>query len=428
MVLVMPASLIAPEASELAAATEKVLASNLFRASPALAKLLGYLSENNGDRLSEYAIAIDGLGRKTDFNPAAESTVRVQIKRLRERLDAFYAGEGKDETVQIHIPMGGHQLALRSHHPEPRQGVLPVAEPALQGPMPVSAARRAWAHPFYYIWIPVCVAALLAPWGLRLSSTKWADVRSNGLAGVWSDLFHDNHSARIIIPSPVFFSWKNASGDRLMVRDTEVNSYSDLGKSEKLTAISSHLGKPDLVQAYTVAPDTFASFKLLQYLNHHGVDVIASPDGDPLTVSQTGESVILIGTSHTLAPYSMYFKDLGFAMDSASGTVTNLKPLGGESKTYSVVQESPERKLSPAIIAVTPLAGMKARMLIVLSSFDTTGAIEFLTSSAGIKELDAARAKAKAEGYFAAVVETETKDDATLHTSVVAVHDLGASR
>jgi DNA-binding response OmpR family regulator len=53
--------------------------------------LLLYLWKHQGEPISEYAIAVDALGRSPDFDPKADSTVRVQVARLRTKLKDFYA-------------------------------------------------------------------------------------------------------------------------------------------------------------------------------------------------------------------------------------------------------------------------------------------------------------------------------------------------
>jgi hypothetical protein len=45
-------------------------------------------------KISEYAVATDALGRRIDFDPKTDASVRVQISRLRRKLKDFYETEG----------------------------------------------------------------------------------------------------------------------------------------------------------------------------------------------------------------------------------------------------------------------------------------------------------------------------------------------
>ncbi len=89
-----------------------VLASRFFVRAPMRSRMLSYLCEkllsNEAETISEYAIAIEALGRKSDFDPESDSIVRVEAFRLRQRLKEFYATEGADHAVQIVLPEGGY--------------------------------------------------------------------------------------------------------------------------------------------------------------------------------------------------------------------------------------------------------------------------------------------------------------------------------
>jgi hypothetical protein len=106
------------ETAEVAA----VLATERFKRSPKLSRLLSYLcdkyfaGEVNG--VKEYCIAVDVLGRDSGFDPQLDSAVRVDAHYLRKRLNDCYATEARDHRVQIVLPKGQYipQFLLR---PEP---------------------------------------------------------------------------------------------------------------------------------------------------------------------------------------------------------------------------------------------------------------------------------------------------------------------
>lgn len=56
--------------------------------------------------VSEKDIAIEGFGRRLDFDPAADSIVRVEVHRLRKRLAEYYAAEGANHAIRLMIPQG----------------------------------------------------------------------------------------------------------------------------------------------------------------------------------------------------------------------------------------------------------------------------------------------------------------------------------
>ena len=53
-------------------------------------------------------IAIEVLGRKPSFDSKSDPIVRVEAGRLRERLRAYYQGDGQADRVLITLPKGGY--------------------------------------------------------------------------------------------------------------------------------------------------------------------------------------------------------------------------------------------------------------------------------------------------------------------------------
>ena len=88
----------------------QVLSSEMFRRSPKLSRLLTYLCEKyfNGEsgELKEYSIAVDVLGRDTEFDPQLNAVVRVDTHHLRKRLKQYYSVEGASHPIQIVLPNG----------------------------------------------------------------------------------------------------------------------------------------------------------------------------------------------------------------------------------------------------------------------------------------------------------------------------------
>lgn len=89
---------------------ETVLASGIFDRAPGLAQVLKYVCakhfEGTSDRIKEYNVAVEALGRTPDFDQKKDSIVRVQFHRLRERLAEYYATEGANHAIWIEIRQG----------------------------------------------------------------------------------------------------------------------------------------------------------------------------------------------------------------------------------------------------------------------------------------------------------------------------------
>jgi predicted ATPase len=94
---------------------ERILASDAFAHAPVLTRLLRYVvAETNSGRasqLKEYVLGVEVFGRPASFDPRTDTIVRVQVRRLRSRLDEYYAGPGRTDPLRVEIPKG--QYAVR---------------------------------------------------------------------------------------------------------------------------------------------------------------------------------------------------------------------------------------------------------------------------------------------------------------------------
>jgi predicted ATPase len=109
-----------PKRQEAVDALERALASATLKPTPRLAQLLAHLARHaldGGAPLKEYAIGVDVFNRGANFDPRTDTIVRVQSRRLRDRLDLYYLGEGKDDSVRIIIEKGQYGVRFRRRPP-----------------------------------------------------------------------------------------------------------------------------------------------------------------------------------------------------------------------------------------------------------------------------------------------------------------------
>src|SRR5215472_11369617 len=106
-----------PDAEMLRDELERVLASACFARSERLSQLLRFLVERHMEgresELKESLIGVEVFGRKPDYDPKLDSTVRTEAVRLRARLVKYYTGEGSTDPVVIELPKGGYTLRFR---------------------------------------------------------------------------------------------------------------------------------------------------------------------------------------------------------------------------------------------------------------------------------------------------------------------------
>lgn len=126
------------------AEVETVLQSGLFAKAPRLREFFQYICERHfageSELIKEYSIALEALGRSSDFDPKQDSIVRVEAHRLRKRLEEYYRGPGAVHQIHISIPNGQYRprFTLRENAAE----VQIAPEPA-----PVDPGERSEAPP-----------------------------------------------------------------------------------------------------------------------------------------------------------------------------------------------------------------------------------------------------------------------------------------
>ncbi len=96
----------------------RITGSRQFQRSRRHQKLLRHLVEQavlgNTGALKEPMLAYEVFKRPIEaFDPARDTIVRVEARRLRQRLERYYGDEGRDATLEIHLPVGSYVPMLR---------------------------------------------------------------------------------------------------------------------------------------------------------------------------------------------------------------------------------------------------------------------------------------------------------------------------
>ena len=165
---------------------EKIANSSLLHGSESLCKLLRYLGRNAvdspGAHLKEYQIATEVFGRSSDFDPQMDSTVRVQVGRLRQKLHEYYTSEGLEDPILVDLPKGSYALGLHHRDPGPaRKDPVPVRkEVELQTSLERSAIPnpRNWAIAVTVLSL-LLVGAVAVIVAQRVTGNKPAEAAEN---------------------------------------------------------------------------------------------------------------------------------------------------------------------------------------------------------------------------------------------------------
>src|SRR3954452_10585612 len=98
----------------------RILDSSFFSGSARMRSFLRFVVERTlsgaGAGLKEYVLGIEIFGRKDLFDPRVDAVVRVEARRLRLRLRAYYESEGSLDPMVIELPTGSYMPRFRRAH------------------------------------------------------------------------------------------------------------------------------------------------------------------------------------------------------------------------------------------------------------------------------------------------------------------------
>jgi hypothetical protein len=403
-------------------AIDTILASHAFERTPTLKRLLVFLWEHRGKDFSEYSIATEGLGRRPDFDPRTDATVRVEVSRLRLRLKYFYETEGVTTLVRVRIPKGSHNLEVF------RTEATTSADGA-----PNAAARLSPGMWLRLMFLATCCCITLLAVKYHLETKK---ASANGtlsttqvapLPHFWQEFLANGKPSLIMLSTPTFFYWESGP----ISRDPDVNDFLEWRKSPSLVKIAREFGPPTLMETYTVAEDTRGSLRLASFLEMHNLPVSVAITKDVPDDTLERENIIVMATWSTLRAFERRLGELGassdFYMKPGGECVENRRPQKGEPEQFCYQAESATRSICPAVLALLPGRGRDTRV-VLLNSWYTMALANFITSRTELDQLDAMWKARGYPRYFTAVVDLEMSGNQCLRSWPVALHSAVGSR
>jgi hypothetical protein len=179
---------------------QRILQSKTFRTSEIHRNLLSYLAEKslsgNADGLKEYIVGLDVFAKPDSYDPRQESTVRMHVARLRQKLGEYYRTEGAEDPIVVDLPKGGFKLIFEQR--EIRRD--PIAEPAASG--------KRWGYKEIGLLAGLVVALGLAAyfgtrlWQVQRSSFQPAQAWTPELKQLWDPIVSSKRPLIVCLSNP----------------------------------------------------------------------------------------------------------------------------------------------------------------------------------------------------------------------------------
>jgi hypothetical protein len=372
--------------------------------------LLVYLWEHRGESISEYAIATEALGRSPDFDPKLDSTVRVQVARLRTKLKEFYETGGAF-PLRLSLPLGRHELHWVYQPPQkPRTSILSTLP-----------KRYVWGTGLtMLILVSVCAALLVQIRSLKASLPSPA----NPTPRFWQSFLMPGKSTTIVVPSPTYFFWPSR---QVYIRDLQISDFPNWPTSPFLKEMADKWGTPELAQSYVGAMEMTAGIRLLQYLEKDGQQVRLTESRRFPAESFAAQNTIFLGMPRTAGYLNKMLEKTNFYIARVSpDVVRNRNPKPGEAAEYQEVSYSSERRVAPAIIILLPARPEHTRTLLLLGR-NLTSITSLLVSLEGLKLLDEQWVRSGSPDAWEVVIQAEIYRDTILKTTPVACRPIPAT-
>lgn len=189
-------------AVEIKSELDRILRSRAFIQSHRIRRFLQFVVEESllgqPHRLKEYLIGLEVFDRREAFDPRVDSIVRVEARRLRNKLEEYYRTEGQEDPVRVLLRKGSYVPIFEYRHagpssPTPSQRkvveIIPFA--MVQPPDGAEAIADEIHRRLAHVLIKDgCFQVIAKP---RLGGEAGSETHSNGTNG-------NGHSAPALLP------------------------------------------------------------------------------------------------------------------------------------------------------------------------------------------------------------------------------------
>ncbi len=406
---------------------QRVLRSDTFRNSEGLRHLLAYLGEKSlaapGEDVKEYTIGLEACGKPESYDPQRDASVRVQVGRLRHKLEEYYAAEGAKDPILLDLPKGRFVILYRDRHlgsdGRPKSwrrfktgvGRLRSMRRSTAALVVIAGVSLAWAA--YVSW-------KMRGYEARLGLSAQAETVRR-FSPLWGPFFSHTVPTAAVFGSPPFF----ASGQHsLFLRMYALRNPDDPRSSPEFDAIDSKVGP--LVGPrfdYASMGDAIAVQRLTAFFGSAGIPVRASPAHLVTWDSIKDGNLIFIGAwrMHPLLRRLPIRQDFELGADEQ---IHNRNRQAGEQEIYTT--PSHRDTMTYAVVGAVPGLVPRREVLIITahSSPGAMGAVDFITSPGGLEIMEQriGLSSAGPRKYFQMLLRIHVDNDLPVKTEYATHH------
>jgi hypothetical protein len=390
---------------------ERLINSHVLHGSEQLCKLLRYLAEHAlerpGSPLKEYQIATEVFGRPADFDPQLDSTIRVQVGRLRLKLAEYYSSEGASDSVIVELPKGTY---LPSFH---LRSTAPVVQlPRLQPAVP----RKKRLGPGAVLSGLLLVAVAVIIYLLASANSRPVAKQESPpavFAMFWRGYLNSSEEPWVIFSNGAFVG-RPETGMRYFdpvhdSRDAILDHYTGVGEVLAVHALD---------QVFT---------SLNRHLRVKRGSLVSLDDvknADVIFVGSPAENLTLRDIPSTT---KFFFRTLDSGPRKGDLAIINVQPQGGEPNYFIGTPSNLHLEEDYSIVALVPgMNPAKSEMILAgTTTLGTQAAVEYVCQSDSLEKL-IPRLRTSSDGViepFEAVLRVRVRRGVPVESEIVALRN-----
>jgi hypothetical protein len=356
------------------------------------------------------AIAMDVLGRDTDFDVGKDSIVRVHIYHLRNKLKAYFEKYGKQEKYRLDIPKGQYILTAILAADIPAEKLSVTGQPLKRN------AITQWLAAAAIVLLLINLFVQLYPEQVELQ-----EVSVFSELGPWQEMFDDTAPVLILVGDYYIFGELNDRGEVLrMIREFDVNSPEELAFLQEM-GVEGTDKYFDLNLNYIPSSTAYALTQVMQVLLQ-GIAperINLKMASEYSTSDLANNHVIYLGYLSGLNDlYNLMFAGSGLEVGNTYDELNNLDTgeyyvsssglsSADSYKDYSMLATFP----SPNGLQVTMIAGMRDESLINIA--------QQVTNEAILAAIQTSLDSNAAENSFEALFEVTGFDNTNVNSELI---------
>jgi hypothetical protein len=364
---------------------ERIVASHTLHGSESLCKLLSYLTEqaldHPGTSPKEYQIATEVFGRPADFDPHLDSTVRVQVGRLRAKLAEYYASEGADDQILVDFPRGTYALTFHERPHGNGKAQASAFQESSAASLRQGQSPRSWFA--VVILLSVVLSAVVAVTTDRFLTRRTAEARlgtqdaetPTSLRVFWKGFLTGPQEPWVIFSNAVFVGRP----------DTGMRYYSAARDAQART-LDHYTGVGEVLAVHALDKVFSALHQDLLVKRGSLFSLDDAKNNDLIFIGSPSENLTLLDIPGTK---DFPFRWVPAGVSQGHVEILNARPQPGEAPVFLATPPSEPLTEDYSVIALKPGLNPAHSVLILAgtTTIGTQGAVEYVCQQNSLQDL-----------------------------------------